>query len=62
MQHVKIEIAKCVFVSSVSTGGYGKLQRETSDRAGGLVCHRKMSVEQCLCEFCGRRVSLVPPM
>lgn len=57
MQHIKTNIAKCVFVSSVSTGGYGKLQR-----AGGLVCHRKMSVEQCLCEFCGRRISLVPPM
>lgn len=28
MQHVKIEIAKCVFVSSVSTGGYGKPLKE----------------------------------
>lgn len=62
MQHIKIDIAKCVFVSSVPTGGYGELQRETSEGARGLVCHRKMSVEQCLGMFCGSKISLVPPM
>lgn len=62
MQHIKIDIAKYAFVSSVSTEGYGKVQKEPSERAGGLDCHRKMSVEQCLCEFCGRRISLVPTM
>lgn len=62
MQHIKIDIAKYVFICSVSTGGCGKLQRETSEGAEGLVCHREMSVEQCLCVSCGRRISPVPPV
>lgn len=45
MQHIKTDLAKSVCVSSVSTGGYGKFQRETLERAGGL-CHRKMRVGQ----------------
>lgn len=60
MQHIKTDVPKCVFVYSVSTGGYGKLQRDLRGSWGsGLPQKNEYGT---MCVFCGRRISLVPPM